>query len=38
MQISIKGSVNNQVKSGEVVAITITHPDGNPETITADDR
>ena len=34
MQVSIKGSVSNEVNSGEVVTITVTHPDETQETIT----
>ena len=35
MQLSLKGSVSNQISPGEVVTITLTHPDGTPEAVTA---
>ena len=35
MQVSIKGSVSSEVSPGEAVTITLTHPDGTPETVTA---
>jgi len=35
MRVSIKGSVSNEIGPGEVVTITLTHPDGTPEAVTA---